>query len=196
MALGLIIISWLTMYPSGPLPANFKVALVLGGARSGKSRYALSLAESFPAPRLFLATGEARDGEMAARIAAHQEERGPGWETREAPLELPEAVGHGQGRYGAILVDCLTMWLANLMLRETTTDDDWQAGSRRLLALLERLTTPTIFISNEVGLGIVPESPLARRYRDGLGWLHQQVARAADLVVLVVAGLPLVLKGS
>ena len=84
------------------LPANFKVALVLGGARSGKSRYGLSLAESFPAPRLFLATGEARDGEMAARIAAHQEERGPGWETRETPLELPEAVGQGQGRYGAV----------------------------------------------------------------------------------------------
>jgi len=184
------------MYPIGPLPANFKVALVLGGARSGKSRFGLSLAECFPAPRLFLATGQARDEEMSARIAALQEERGPGWETREAPLELPEAVGHGQGRYGAILVDCLTMWLANLMLRETATDDDLQAGSRRLLALLERLTTPTIFISNEVGLGIVPESPLARRYRDGLGRLHQQMARAADLVVLVVAGLPLVLKGT
>jgi len=168
----------------------------LGGARSGKSRYALSLAESFPAPRLFLATGEARDEEMAARIAAHQEERGPGWETREAPLKLPEAVGQGQGRYGAILVDCLTMWLANLMLRETAPDDDLQTESRRLLALLERLTTPTIFVSNEVGLGIVPEGPLARRYRDSLGWLHQQVARAADLVVLVVAGLPLTLKGS
>ncbi|MGB7912175.1 MAG: bifunctional adenosylcobinamide kinase/adenosylcobinamide-phosphate guanylyltransferase [Desulfobaccales bacterium] len=172
------------------------MALVLGGARSGKSRYALSLAESFPAPRLFLATGEARDEEMAARIAAHQEERGPGWETREAPLKLPEAVGQGQGRYGAILVDCLTMWLANLMLRETAPDDDLQTESRRLLALLERLTTPTIFVSNEVGLGIVPEGPLARRYRDSLGWLHQQVARAADLVVLVVAGLPLTLKGS
>lgn len=168
----------------------------MGGARSGKSRYALSLAESFPAPRLFLATGEARDEEMAARIAAHQEERGPGWETREAPLKLPEAVGQGQGRYGAILVDCLTMWLANLMLRETAPDDDLQTESRRLLALLERLTTPTIFVSNEVGLGIVPEGPLARRYRDSLGWLHQQVARAADLVVLVVAGLPLTLKGS
>jgi adenosylcobinamide kinase/adenosylcobinamide-phosphate guanylyltransferase len=178
------------------LPTNFRVALVLGGARSGKSRYGLRLAESFPAPRLFLATGEANDEEMVARIAAHRAERGPGWETREEPWALPELLGEVQGRYGAILVDCLTMWLANLMLRETATDDDWQAGSRRLLALLERLTTPTIFISNEVGLGIVPESPLARRYRDGLGWLHQQVARAADLVVLVVAGLPLVLKGS
>lgn len=182
---------------NGTLPAKFQVALVLGGARSGKSRYGLSLAETFPAPRLFLATGEARDAEMAARIAAHQQERGPGWETREVPLELPEALsqGQGQGRYGAILVDCLTMWLANLMLRQEPSDEDLAAAGRRLLAVLDRVATPTIFISNEVGLGIVPEAPLARKYRDWLGWLHQQVAQAADLVVLVVAGLPLTLKG-
>lgn len=175
-------------------PANFKLALVLGGARSGKSRYGLSLAESFPPPRLFLATGEAGDEEMAARIAAHQAERGPGWETREVPLALPEAVRQGQGRYGAILVDCLTMWLANLMLREGCEGGDLPKASRALLTRIERLSTPTIFISNEVGLGIVPESPLARKYRDTLGWLHQQVAQAADLVVLVVAGLPLKIK--
>lgn len=178
-----------------PLPANFRVALVLGGARSGKSRYGLSLSESFPAPRLFVATGEARDAEMAARIAAHQEERGPGWETREAPLELPEALGEAQGSYGAILVDCLTMWLANLMLREALAEDDVKAAGQRLLARLDRVGCPTIFISNEVSLGIVPENPLARQYRDRLGWLHQQVAAAADLVVLVVAGLPLIIKG-
>jgi len=195
VALGLIIISWLTMYSGGPLPAKFKVALVLGGARSGKSRYGLALAESFPAPRLFLATGEARDAEMAARIAAHQQERGPGWETQEVPLDLPEALSRGQGQYGAILVDCLTMWLANLMLREDPAEEDLAAAGRRLLAVLSRVATPTIFISNEVGLGIVPEAPLARKYRDWLGWLHQQVAQAADLVVLVVAGLPLTLKG-
>ena len=183
------------MNPNGTLPAKFQVALVLGGARSGKSRYGLSLAENFPAPRLFLATGEARDAEMAARIAAHQQERGPGWETREVPVELPEALSHGQGRYGAILVDCLTMWLANLMLREDPSEEDLAAAGRRLLAVLDRVATPTIFISNEVGLGIVPEAPLARKYRDWLGWLHQQVAQAADLVVLVVAGLPLTLKG-
>lgn len=183
------------MNPSGPLPAKFQVALVLGGARSGKSRYGLSLAENFPAPRLFLATGEARDAEMAARIAAHQLERGPGWETREVPLALPEAVREGQGRYGAILVDCLTMWLANLMLRPTSEDEDLTAAGRRLLAVLDRVATPTIFISNEVGLGVVPEAPLARQYRDWLGWLHQQVAAAADRVVLVVAGLPMTLKG-
>ena len=178
-----------------PLPAKFKVALVLGGARSGKSRYGLGLAENFPAPRLFLATGEARDAEMAARIAAHQAERGPGWETREVPVELPEALSLGQGRYGAILVDCLTMWLANLMLREEVSEADLKAAGQSLLATLDRVATPTIFISNEVGLGIVPESPLSRKYRDWLGWLHQQVARAADQVVLVVAGLPLTLKG-
>ncbi len=183
------------MIPNPPLSPKFQVALVLGGARSGKSRYGLSLAENLPAPRLFLATGEARDEEMVARIVAHQAERGPGWETREVPLDLPEAVSQGQGRYGAILVDCLTMWLANLMLREDPSEDEIKSAGRRLLALLDRVATPTIFISNEVGLGIVPESPLARRYRDWLGWLHQQVAKAADLVVLVVAGLPMTLKG-
>jgi adenosylcobinamide kinase/adenosylcobinamide-phosphate guanylyltransferase len=183
------------MNTGAPLPEKFKVALVLGGARSGKSRYGLSLAESFPGPRLFLATGEARDAEMAARIAAHQKERGPGWETREVPVDLPEALSHGQGRYGAILVDCLTMWLANLMLLEDPSEEDLAAAGRRLLAVLDQVATPTIFISNEVGLGIVPESPLARKYRDWLGWLHQRVAKAADLVVLVVAGLPLTLKG-
>ncbi len=179
----------------GLLPEKFRVALILGGARSGKSRYGLSLAERFPAPRLFLATGEARDEEMVARIAAHQAERGPGWETREEPLDLPEAVRDAQGRYGAILVDCLTMWLANLMLREEVSEADLKAAGQSLLATLDRVATPTIFVSNEVGLGIVPESPLSRKYRDWLGWLHQQVARAADLVVLVVAGLPLTLKG-
>jgi len=176
------------------LPADFRVALVLGGARSGKSRYGLSLAERFPAPRLFLATGEARDEEMVARITAHQAERGPGWETREEPMELPEAVRDGQGRYGAILVDCLTMWLANLMLRDDIAAEEIKAAGQQLLAVIDRSVTPTIFISNEVGLGIVPESPLARKYRDWLGWLHQQVALAADLVVLVVAGLPLTIK--
>ncbi|HEY9074087.1 MAG TPA: bifunctional adenosylcobinamide kinase/adenosylcobinamide-phosphate guanylyltransferase, partial [Desulfobaccales bacterium] len=118
-----------------------------------------------------------------------------GWETRETPLLLPEALGAAPGSYGAILVDCLTMWLANLMLREDLAAGDLKAAGERLLAQLNRVRTPTIFISNEVGLGIVPEGPLARQYRDWLGWLHQQVAAAADLVVLVVAGLPLIIKG-
>ena len=175
--------------------STFKTALVLGGARSGKSRYGLALAESLPAPRLFLATGEALDEEMVARIAAHKAERGRGWETQEVPLALPEAIDTAGRRYGVILVDCLTMWLANLMLRENYASDQIKSAGQHLLLVLERLTTPVIFISNEVGLGIVPESPLARKFRDELGWLHQQVAQAADLVVLVVAGLPVTIKG-
>lgn len=183
------------MNSTGPIPGVFKTALVLGGARSGKSRYGLTLAERLPAPRLFLATGEARDEEMVARITAHQAERGPDWQTREVPLELPEALGQAGGAYGVVLVDCLTMWLANLMLREGVSAEEITAAGRQLLAVMEGLATPVIFISNEVGLGIVPESPLARKFRDELGWLHQQVARAADLVVLVVAGLPVTIKG-
>jgi adenosylcobinamide kinase / adenosylcobinamide-phosphate guanylyltransferase len=182
------------MNPNGPIFGTFRTALILGGARSGKSRYGLALAERLPAPRLFLATGEARDEEMVARITAHQAERGPDWQTREVPLALPEAIGRAGGRYGVILVDCLTMWLANLMLRENVSEDEIKAAGQHLLTVLERLASPVIFISNEVGLGIVPESPLARKFRDELGWLHQQVARAADLVVLVVAGLPMTLK--
>ncbi len=184
------------MIPNPPLSPKFQVALVLGGARSGKSRYGLSLAENLPAPRLFLATGEARDEEMVARIVAHQAERGPGWETREVPLDLPEAVSQGQGRYGAILVDCLTMWVSNLLLQEGAPKGRIQTACEDLVAALQQATTPTILISNEVGMGIVPDNPLGREFRDQAGWLHQRLAQVADLVVLVVAGVPLLIKTS
>lgn len=183
------------MNMKAPISATFKTVLVLGGACSGKSRYGLTLAERLPGPRLFLATGEARDEEMVARITAHQAERGPDWETQEVPRALPEAISTAGEGYGVILVDCLTMWLANLMLSENAADDQIRSAVQHLLAVLERLSTPAIFISNEVGLGVVPESPLARKFRDELGRLHQQVAQAADLVVLVVAGLPVAIKG-
>jgi adenosyl cobinamide kinase/adenosyl cobinamide phosphate guanylyltransferase len=178
------------------LAESFRVALVLGGTRSGKSRYGVSLAVKFPAPRLFVATGEAGDAEMAARIQHHQKERGPEWDTKETPLGLPEALLAAQDRYGVVLVDCLTMWLANLMLRDGASAAGTRADGDRLVEVLQGLTTPTILISNEVGWGIVPENPLAREFRDQAGWLHQRVAQNADLVVLVVAGLPLVIKVS
>ena len=174
--------------------SSFRVALVLGGARSGKSRYGLHLAAALPPPRLFVATGEARDAEMAARIEEHQRERGPGWDTVDAPLALTEALTAAQGRYGVILVDCLTLWLSNLMLTGTPTAADLEEACRRLVEALGETATPTILVSNEVGLGIVPENPLAREFRDRLGWLHQRLAQAADLVVLMVAGLPLMVK--
>lgn len=174
---------------------HFRVALILGGARSGKSRHGLSLAAQYPPPRLFVATGEPGDAEMAARIEYHRHQRGPGWDTREAPLALATTLTAAQGSYGVILVDCLTLWLANLMLREDQPDAPLEADCQHLLEVLANVSTPTILISNEVGWGIVPENPLARRFRDRAGWLHQQLAEVADLVTLVVAGLAVRIKG-
>jgi adenosylcobinamide kinase/adenosylcobinamide-phosphate guanylyltransferase len=177
-------------------PAPFRLALVLGGARSGKSRYGLNLAARLPAPRLFIATCEPRDAEMEARIAAHQRERGSDWLCREVPLGLAEALDTAQEGHGVILVDCLTMWVSNLLLRADASPGSLQTAGERLLETLARTSTPTILISNEVGWGIVPESPLGREFRDQAGWLHQRLAQVADCVVLVVAGLPLGLKGA
>jgi adenosylcobinamide kinase/adenosylcobinamide-phosphate guanylyltransferase len=174
---------------------TFRLAFILGGARSGKSRYALSLAEKFPPPRLFVATCEPRDAEMQARIDNHQQERGPDWETREACLDLPDFLATPPEGYGVILVDCLTMWLSNLMLQEGANQAGIQGECERLQKALAAARTPTILVSNEVGWGIVPDNALAREFRDQAGWLHQQAARLADLVVLAVAGLPVVIKG-
>jgi len=176
-------------------PETFRLALILGGARSGKSRYALNLAESLPAPRLFVATCEPRDEEMRARIGNHQQERGPDWETREACLDLADFLSAPPDGYGVILVDCLTMWLSNLMLKEGADPDGIRAEGERLAQALAAARTPMILVSNEVGLGIVPDNPLARAFRDQAGWLHQRVVEVADRVVLVVAGLPMVIKG-
>ena len=176
------------------IPQGFRVALVLGGTRSGKSRYGLSLAARFPGPRLFVATCEPGDPEMCARIDHHRQERGPEWETREVPLDLGDTLAAAQDGYGVILIDCLTMWLSNLMLREGENQAGIQAGCDLLVQSLVQSRTPAILISNEVGWGIVPDNPLAREFRDQAGWLHQRLAQIADLVVLVVAGIPLVVK--
>ena len=175
-------------------PQGFRLALVLGGTRSGKSRYGLSLAARFPGPRLFVATCEPGDPEMCARIDHHRQERGPEWETREVPLDLADTLAGLPGHYGVILIDCLTMWLSNLLLREGENQAGIQAGCDLLVQSLVRSRTPAILISNEVGWGIVPDNPLAREFRDWAGGLHQRLAQIADLVVLVVAGIPLVVK--
>ncbi len=173
---------------------NSRLTLVLGGTRSGKSRYALTLAAARPAPRLYLATAQAGDEEMAARIARHRRERGPEWHTWEIPLEVPEAITRAQGSYGVILVDCLTMWLANLMAQDRSPAD-LQAACDRLLAAVQASSAPIVLVSNEVGLGIVPDNPLAREFRDRAGQLHQRLAEHAVQVLFLAAGLPLVLKG-
>ena len=164
--------------------------LVLGGARSGKSglaeRLALDLADG--APLTYIATAEAFDDEMKARIAEHRLRRDARWTTLDAPLDLPAALG----RCGAqvVLVDCLTLWLSNLML----AGRDWRGPAGDLLAALETRQGLTVLVSNETGLGIVPDTPLGRRFRDAQGMLNQQVAAAVDGVVFVAAGLPLVMK--
>ena len=175
-------------------PVNeFRLALILGGTRSGKSGYALDLARKFPVPRLYLATAEAGDEEMAARIAKHRQDRGEGWDTVEVPLELTGAIAGAQGRYQVILADCLTLWLSNWLIRGDDSAE-LKGVCLDLVNILKKTATPTILVSNEVGWGIVPEHTLAREFRDWAGWLHQLLAAAADLVVLMVAGLPLMVK--
>ncbi|MEX2647634.1 MAG: bifunctional adenosylcobinamide kinase/adenosylcobinamide-phosphate guanylyltransferase [Alphaproteobacteria bacterium] len=163
--------------------------LVLGGARSGKSAHAEALAAAAGQP-IYLATGAARDAEMADRIALHRARRGPAWTTIEEPLDLTGALAGACAPGRAVVVDCLTLWLANLLGAER----DAGAESERLIALLPRLAGRLVFVSNEVGLGIVPENALARAFRDAQGRLNQSVARAVETVVLVAAGLPIVLK--
>ena len=164
------------------------VTLVLGGARSGKSRFAEQLVSAHPGRRVYLATAEAGDAEMAERIRQHQDRRGADWTTIEAPLELADALATANS--AAVLVDCLTLWLSNLM----GAGRDPAAETSRLVAELPRLRGPVVFVSNEVGLGIVPDNALARSFRDAAGRLHQAVAEAADRVYFVAAGLPLLLK--
>ena len=166
-----------------------KTILVTGGARSGKSGIAETKALSFGRPATYIATAEIRDEEMAARIAAHRARRGVEWRDHAAPVDLIAALTATDGA-GPRLVDCLTLWLTNLML----SDRDWQAEGRALVAALPRQTSPLVIVTNEVGAGIVPENRLARDFRDAAGLLNQWVAAAADEVWLAVAGLPLQVK--
>ena len=175
-----------------PLPQGLpRVTLVLGGARSGKSALAEELVLAEGAEKLYLATAEVRDAEMAERVARHRARRGAGWSTLEEPLDLTAALKREAAPGRVILVDCLTLWLSNLLLAER----DLEAAEAELCAALKDLSGPLVLVSNEVGLGIVPENALARRFRDAAGRLNQSVAAVADLVVFTAAGLPLVLKG-
>ncbi len=162
--------------------------LVLGGARSGKTRHALGLAEATGAPLVMIATAEALDGEMAHRIARHRRERDARWRTVEAPLDLADALA-GVPPEAAAVVDCLTLWLSNLL----HAGRDPEAETDVLLAAL-RAPGERWLVSNEVGWGVVPDNALARRFRDEAGRLHQRLAAQVERVVLVAAGLPLALK--
>ena len=167
-----------------------RLSFVIGGARSGKSALAERLATGSTRPRRYIATAEAWDDEMRARIARHRADRGAAWETVEAPLDLCAALA-GAGQDQVALVDCATLWLTNHLLAE----HDLDAETALLLAALEACPAPVIMVSNEVGWGIVPDNALARAFRDAQGRLNQRLAAQADLVVGVMAGLPMVLKG-
>jgi adenosylcobinamide kinase / adenosylcobinamide-phosphate guanylyltransferase len=165
------------------------LTLVLGGARSGKSRYAESIIVALPPPWVYVATAQAGDDEMAARINAHRARRPAGWQTVETPHDLAGALATSGTK--PVLVDCLTLWLSNLLLADTDIDEEMEELE---LALASRQAA-TALVANEVGSGIVPEHPLGRRFRDLHGVLNQRIAARADRVVLMVAGLPLSLKG-
>lgn len=165
------------------------ITLVLGGARSGKSRHAERLVEEAAAAGTYCATAEAGDPEMAARIAAHRARRGSFWHTVEAPLALAPAIAEARPER-PLLVDCLTLWLSNLLCAGWPVE----AEAAALAAALRAAAGPVVLVANEVGLGLVPQTPLGREFRDAAGRLNQEIAAFADHVVFVAAGLPLVLK--
>lgn len=174
-----------------PPDHHARLTLVLGGARSGKSRAAEALAEASDGRLIYCATAtDWGDLEMAARIADHRDRRGPRWTTREAPLDLAAMLAAEARPDAVVVVDCLTLWLTNVMLAE----HDVAAATAALAAELARLRGPVVLVSNEVGSGIVPDNALARRFRDAQGRLNQAMAQACDTVLLVVAGLPLLVK--
>lgn len=166
-----------------------KSTLITGGARSGKSALAERMALQPSGRAIYIATAEAHDAEMAERIKTHQARRGPEWTNRAAPLDLIGALRDSDGG-DPRLVDCLTLWLTNLMLGE----HDWKAAGAALATALAAQSAPVIFVTNEVGAGIVPENKLARAFRDAAGWLNQTMAHECDAVWLCVAGYPVKVK--
>lgn len=168
--------------------------LILGGAKSGKSTLAQAMAESHDGPLVYLATAQALDGEMEERIAAHQSRRGPSWTTLEEPIQVARALAQADRPGGTILLDCVTLWLNNLM-GQGLDDPAIQGRGRELSDTITGLQGRVIIVSNEVGQGIVPVDAMARRFRDLAGWLNQRLAETCNQVLFVAAGLPLALKG-
>jgi adenosylcobinamide kinase / adenosylcobinamide-phosphate guanylyltransferase len=173
-----------------PPLSRIRSLLVLGGARSGKSAYAQSLAEAYGSERLYLATAAAGDEEMAARIARHQADRGQGWTTLEEPLDIAAALLTRAQAGRVVVVDCLTLWLSNLML----AGRDLGSAITSLGDAIGGLAGPVILVSNEVGMGLVPDNKLGRDFRDWQGRANREIGAACDAVIFVAAGFPLRLK--
>jgi adenosylcobinamide kinase/adenosylcobinamide-phosphate guanylyltransferase len=169
-----------------------EIILITGGARSGKSSYAEQRARALGPRRLYIATAEAKDEEMRQRIEEHKRRRSNEWVTIEEPIELAETLLAQRGQTDCALVDCLTLWISNLLLQYDRRFAEEKVG--QLLETASRLNCHLVFVTNEVGLGIVPDNPLARQFRDLSGWANQRVAAAANEVVFVVAGIPMIVK--
>jgi adenosylcobinamide kinase/adenosylcobinamide-phosphate guanylyltransferase len=171
-----------------------RMIFITGGCRSGKSRYGLQYANQHFSKKLFLATCEVLDEEMARRVENHKKVRGPEWQTIEEPIEIVKKIREC-GREGeVILIDCLTLWLYNLLMK---WDNDLRIidETEKLIDMIKQSPTSSILVSNEVGMGIVPADPLSRRYRDLLGMMNQRIAEALDTVIFMVSGIPIFLKG-
>jgi adenosylcobinamide kinase / adenosylcobinamide-phosphate guanylyltransferase len=167
--------------------------LVIGGCRSGKSSYALELAEQIPGQKIFIATCIPHDKEMENRVLRHKKQRSPAWSTVEVPVRLPEAIIQNSRKKNVIIVDCLTLWISNLFL-ENHDQENIDGHTRKLIQSLEKAECPIILVSNEVGTGIVPENRLARLFRDAAGFTNQKVAACANKVIWMVAGIPVGVK--
>jgi len=174
-----------------------KITFVIGGARSGKSSFALREAEKISGPKAYIATAQALDDEMKERIRKHKDERGAGWDTLEEYLNVADLISEVSSKYGVIVLDCLTLWLSNLLCNNPDVKKEIENLTEALKSLsLGTCHLSQVFIvSNEVGMGIVPENKLARQFRDLAGMLNQKVAEVADEVYLVTAGIPVKIKG-
>ena len=171
-----------------------EILLVTGGCRSGKSRFALEYANKHFQRKIFLATAEALDDEMKERIKVHKEGRGPGWTTVEEPVHLVKALAALNAYYDVVLIDCLTLWINNLLLLRKN-DKEIMIEVDGLIESMQKIPQSLIIVTNEVGYGIVPENKIARQFRDIAGRVNQRVAEGADVVTVTIAGLPLVLRG-
>ena len=177
------------------LTPNTRLTFITGPVRSGKTRLALQMARSIPEPRAYIATAQGLDSEMAQRIYRHQEERGSTFQTIEEPLALSSRLKEIQDQYAIVVIDCLTLWVSNLAGAMGEKEQEIQKRLDDFLNVLAFVPVPVILIGNEVGWGIVPDNALARTFRDLSGRLHQAIAQLADQVILMVAGIPLVVKG-
>jgi adenosyl cobinamide kinase/adenosyl cobinamide phosphate guanylyltransferase len=187
---------------------SVKITFVIGGARSGKSSFVLNKAAEIEGPRVYIATGEALDDEMKERIKQHREDRGSDWDTYEEPLNVPDVLSNIDKKYNTIVIDCLTLWLSNVMIRTKNKEQRSKTTEKRILELIMTLNQykessvcslksglcNLYIVSNEVGMGIVPENPLAREFRDLAGFLNQRIAEVADDVYMVTAGIPVKIK--